>query len=293
MTDYLTYLYLLSPLHTGGSSQEGNLVGIAREVHTDFPYLPSSSLRGKIRSECDRLAKNGTAKEKEVDTLFGCKLKDGKQPTEGTIWIGDASLLFFPIASLSHQYIWITCPLWLSRWNRWRQDERMEDLIGQWRSLLDEEGEGGKKAISPLDQRIYLQGAILNRDHIKTIPKDAVCWEAFESLPDGNGILNLKQKLVVVSDFDCGALVELGLQREVRIALKDGSKTAADGSFRSEEAIPSESILFFPWGSKPAYDSAIPKNTFEQLRQILNSRLQFGGLEGLGRGWSEATTVPV
>lgn len=288
MTDYLTYLYLLSPLHTGGSSQEGNLVGIAREVHTDFPYLPSSSLRGKIRSECDRLAKDDKAKE-QVDTLFGSKLKDGKQPTEGTIWIGDASLLFFPIASLSHQYLWMTCPLWLSRWNRWRQAKGMKDLIGQWRSLLDEEGEGGKKAISPLNQRIYLQGAILNRDHIGTIPKDAPCWEAFKSLPDGNGILNLKQKLVVVSDFDCGALVELGLQREVRIALKDGSKTAADGSFRSEEAIPSESILFFPWGSKPAYDSAISK----ELEKMLSLKMQFGGLEGLGRGWTEATTVSV
>lgn len=38
MTDYLTYLYLLTPLHTGGSSNEGNLMGIAREVHTEFPY---------------------------------------------------------------------------------------------------------------------------------------------------------------------------------------------------------------------------------------------------------------
>ncbi|MFM6308551.1 MAG: type III-B CRISPR module RAMP protein Cmr4, partial [Dolichospermum sp.] len=29
------YLYLLSPLHTGGITQEGNLLGIARESHTN------------------------------------------------------------------------------------------------------------------------------------------------------------------------------------------------------------------------------------------------------------------
>lgn len=27
---HLVYLYLLSPLHTGGTTQEGNLLGIAR-----------------------------------------------------------------------------------------------------------------------------------------------------------------------------------------------------------------------------------------------------------------------
>lgn len=36
----LVYLYLLSPLHTGGTTQEGNLLGIARESHTEMPYIP-------------------------------------------------------------------------------------------------------------------------------------------------------------------------------------------------------------------------------------------------------------
>ena len=44
------YLYLLAPLHTGGTTQEGNLLGIARESHTNLPYIPSSTLRGKLRS---------------------------------------------------------------------------------------------------------------------------------------------------------------------------------------------------------------------------------------------------
>ncbi|MEA5543108.1 RAMP superfamily CRISPR-associated protein [Limnoraphis robusta Tam1] len=46
----IVYLYLLSPLHTGGTSQEGNVVGIARETHTDLPYLPSSTIRGRLRA---------------------------------------------------------------------------------------------------------------------------------------------------------------------------------------------------------------------------------------------------
>ena len=47
----LVNLYLLSPLHTGGVSQAGNEVGIARETHTNFPYIPSSTIRGRLRAQ--------------------------------------------------------------------------------------------------------------------------------------------------------------------------------------------------------------------------------------------------
>lgn len=72
MSNYLTYLYLLTPLHTGGSSNEGNMIGIAREVHTEFPYLPASSLRGKIRSQLER------QHPEETEIFFGHKIKNGQ-----------------------------------------------------------------------------------------------------------------------------------------------------------------------------------------------------------------------
>ena len=97
MNHFLTYLHLLTPLHTGGSTDEGNLMGIAREIHTEFPYLPSSSLRGKIRASLEHEANSGV--------FFGQKIENGQQPTEGEVWFADATLLFFPIASLSHHLI--------------------------------------------------------------------------------------------------------------------------------------------------------------------------------------------
>lgn len=284
MKNYLTYLYLLTPLHTGGSSDEGNLMGIAREVHTEFPYLPASSLRGKIRSELEVTHKD------QVNLLFGHKIEGGQQPTEGEVWLSDASLLLFPIASFSHQFLWITCPLWLSRWNRWLQNEQLILLIQQWRSLLNQAN--GKKAISPLTrQEIYLQGAILKFGDIEPIAQNAACWAEFEKLPNGEGILNLQDKLIILSDADCGTFVEIGLQREVRIALEKNSKTAAEGSFRSEEAIPSEAVLFFPWGFKSGKDATPTQDIRTALIELLGDRVQFGGLEGLGRGWTDARTV--
>lgn len=289
--NYLTYSYLLTPLHTGASSQAGNLMGIAREAQTELPYLPSSSLRGKIRSVLESMPES----KEGAGTFFGERIKDGQQPTEGEVWFADASLLLFPIASYSHQFVWITCPLWLSRWNRWLRDEELQKLINDWRSLLDKKPEErGKKAIASVSgNQIYLQGALLNATDIEVIPPNAACWDCLQKLPDGNGILDLEHKLVILSDDDCAGLVEMGLQREVRVALKEDEKTVAGGSFRSEEAIPSETVLFFPWGLKSPKNEEKTKKVREALFNILNDRLQFGGLEGLGRGWTSNTTVEV
>jgi CRISPR-associated protein Cmr4 len=284
--NYLTYSYLLTPLHTGASTQAGNLLGIAREAQTELPYIPSSSLRGKLRSSLESIAEI----KSEAGSFFGERIKDGQQPTEGEVWFADATLLFFPVGSFSHQFLWITCPLWLSRWGRWLGNDKLNQLIKQWQlDLLTD----GKKAItSASGKQIYLQGAILNEDNIKAI-NISNDWDIFKNIPDGNGILDLKNKLVILSNEDCGALVEIGLQREVRITLDVNEKIVANGSFRSEEAIPSETIMFFPWGMKPEKEANKTDNVRECLIKILNDRLQFGGLEGLGRGWTENQTIAV
>ncbi len=285
--NYLTYTYLLTPLHTGSSSQAGNLLGIAREAQTELPYIPSSSLRGKIRSTLEGIP----SLKSEAGTFFGERIRDGNQPTEGEVWFADATLLFFPIASFSHQYLWITCPLWLSRWCRWSQNQDIQNMIDLWKGELQT---SNKKAIASVKgKQVFLQGAILQESEIIQLDIKASYWDAFKELPDGNSILDLKEKLIILADQDCAALVEIGLQREVRIALKEDEKVVSGGSFRSEEAIPSETVMFFPWGIKSNKSDIQTENARELLLQILNDRLQFGGLEGLGRGWTENKTVPV
>lgn len=314
MNNYLTYLYLLTPLHTGGSANEGNLMGIAREVHTEFPYLPASSLRGKIRAELE--STENEVEKKAAGRLFGEKIQNGNQPTEGAIWFADATLLFFPIASLSHHLIWITCPMWLERWNRWLPDKSLSKLIQQTRTTLA----GDKTAIATFKtDQLYLQTARLKKSDLEILkPEDCnLILRCLDNLVQADTLLTqLRDKLLILTDEDGAALVELGLQREVRVALENNSKTVKGGSFRSEEAIPPETVLFFPWGMKPLKTAAVTpqksditpqeaeaeakKRSQETLAdteirtvtcQKLNTRLQFGGLEGLGRGWSELKTI--
>jgi CRISPR-associated protein Cmr4 len=283
---YLTYAYLLTPLHTGASSSSGNLMGIAREAHTELPYIPASSLRGKIRSTLEE------SDPDEAGTFFGERILSNQQPTEGQVWFSDATLLFFPIASFSHQFVWITCPLWLSRWQRWSQKSSLSKSLDLLRSVLKKSKEnGGKIAISSIHgQSVYLRGAVVKQDEIEPIPETEDFFQAFSEIPNGNGILDLQQKLLILSDEDCAALVEVGLQREVRVALKQDSKTVDGGSFRSEEAIPPETVLAFAWGTKPETTRGSTSTIRSALVDALNQRMQFGGLEGLGRGWVELKT---
>jgi CRISPR-associated protein Cmr4 len=311
MQNYLTYLYLLTPLHTGGSANEGNLMGIAREVHTEFPYLPASSLRGKIRSELEGQADlHGIA-----NIFFGHKIEDGQQPTEGEVWFADATLLFFPIASLSHHLVWITCPLWLERWSRWMGNNhgKTQALIQKCRQHFLNEEQSKSAVISFPPEKLYLQTALLKTSEV-VMEDFKTLNEELTALTHNAGLITqLLRKLIVLTDEDCLALVETGLQREVRVALEKDSKTVKGGSFRSEEAIPPETVLFFPWGIKPPKPfKPDPKEqdpqkvetgakgkaeadakVREAIAALLKQRLQFGGLEGLGRGWADLQTVDV
>lgn len=276
MTEFLTYLHLLTPLHTGGSADEGNLMGIAREVHSEFPYLPASSLRGKIRSILEPESNSGI--------FFGQKIENGQQPTEGEVWFADASLVLFPIASLSHHLVWITCPLWLRRWNRWLSDSPLDNLLEQCQSFSEDQ----PAQVSFEPETLFLQNALIQPNQLQQFDGAILQAQLVNALSDRTLVTNILKKLIIVSDKDCAALVETGLQREVRVALETGSKTVKGGSFRSEEAIPPETVLFFPWGFKKEPDSTTSLR--KTLQSLLSGRVQFGGLEGLGRGWTQAKT---
>ena len=287
MNQYLTYMHLLTPLHTGGSTNEGNLMGIAREVHTEFPYLPASSLRGKIRSTIES---QDDLKEM-AGAFFGQKIKDGQQPTEGEVWFADATLLFFPIASLSHHLVWITCPLWLDRWSRWiaGDSSEVQAFIKKCLAYFKQKDKDISAILSFPKEDLYLQTAFLKSANLVYENLQPV-QDQLESLTQGSSLLSaLFDKLIILPNEDCAALVEIGLQREVRVALEEDSKTVKGGSFRSEEAIPPEAVLFFPWGEKSSKsDTTIVR---ESLQTQLSQPTQFGGLEGLGRGWASLKTV--
>jgi CRISPR-associated protein Cmr4 len=275
MIKNLVYLYLLSPLHTGGTSQEGNLLGIARESHTNIPYVPSSTLRGRLRAS--------VVEPIQKVQLFGPELTDlknkaftdsyemqtGKHLTQleqGDIWIGDASILWMPVPSLSHGVVWVSCPMLLQRWARFNSKTIV--IPPEYSTNLGQ------------DKPIYLKDAILKAEDLSAWPN----WhDCMPTNAESQGV----KRLLVLPDQHCATLIEMSLWRQVKIKL-DSSKTV-DGGFRYEEAISPDTLMYFPWGiTSQANGSAGRSHQDFQSLISEHSLLQVGGQESLGRGFVQS-----
>jgi CRISPR-associated protein Cmr4 len=254
MIESLVYLYLLSPLHTGAASQEGNLLGIARESHTDLPYIPSSTIRGRLRAN---------ASEDIRAKLFGTDLKDSNSLEQGSIWIGDSSLLWIPIPSLSHGVIWISSPALLRRWYRLKGEPVS---VPPYSTNLKK----GKP--------IYLKDAILK----DSILHDWQNWKNF--LPESIEAIDV-ERVLVLPDQHCATLIQMSLWRQVKIKLDEHK--AVDGGFRYEEAIPPDTLMYFPWGITSQSNNLSSDDSSLKFRELLQTEsiLQIGGQESLGRGF--------
>lgn len=256
MIEDLVYLYLLSPLHTGGTTQEGNLLGIARESHTALPYIPSSSIRGRLRASIN------DDKQRQYQ-LFGNEISAGSNLEQGLIWIGDGSILWIPVPSLSHGVVWVSSPLLLQRWARLHGVEA--EIPADYSTNL-----GNQKPV-------YLKDAILKPTELK----DWNTWKIF--VPQTEQASGIKS-VMVLPDKHCATLIQMTLWRQVKVKL-DEHKTV-DGGFRYEEAIPPDTLMYFPWGVT-AQANGKGDGAKQDFRDLLASHelLQIGGQESLGRGF--------
>jgi CRISPR-associated protein Cmr4 len=238
----LIYLYLIAPLHTGGATQEGNLLGIARESHTDLPYIPSSTIRGRLRA---------SAPDNIRETLFGTVLQGSNQLEQGSIWIGDASILWLPVPSLSHGVVWVSSPMLLRRWERFMGGTIARVIPDPYSTNLKD----AKRKSS-----VYLKDAIFKFDDLQE-------WDDYEDYMPEESREDIKQ-LMVLPDRYLATLVQMSLWRQVKIKLDEHK--SVDGGFRYEEAIPPDTLMYFPWGTTAQANSRtfkrLPKSNFANWR---------------------------
>jgi CRISPR-associated protein Cmr4 len=256
MNDFrIVYLYLISPLHTGGTSQEGNLLGIARESHTDLPYIPSSTIRGRLRANA--------AEESERTQLFGTELTKSEKLEQGSIWVGDGSVLWLPVPSLSHGVIWVSCPFLLQRWARF-----------QSKTIIIPEAYSTSFGN---DKPVYLKDAILKKADLRP-------WQGWESFVPRASQTNSINRLMVLPDQHCATLIQMSLWRQVKVKL-DEHKTV-DGGFRYEEAIPPDTLMYYPWGTTTQVQKLANTSQSSFIKLLKeNDLMQIGGQESLGRGF--------
>ena len=198
--------------------------------------------------------------------LFGNDLDDpnSDQLKQGDLWIGDGSILWLPVPSLSHGVVWVSSPMLLRRWAKFNN--------------LSAKIPAEYSCSFANNNAVYLKDAIIGSNSLKQ-------WQEWQQFVPQSSQADAINKVLVLPDNHCATLIQMSLWRQVKINL-DQNKTVKNGSFRYEEAIPPDTLMYFPWGVNSAANgtAANSREIFENL--ITNNNiLQIGGQESLGRGF--------
>ncbi|MEB3189940.1 MAG: type III-B CRISPR module RAMP protein Cmr4 [Snowella sp.] len=274
MLDFrLGYLYSLSPIHCGGEGDLGNILDIVREAHTDFPYIPGSSLRGSFRSDLSNLDKN------TADALFGKELDSAGQMGVHQVWFGDARLLWVPMRTLflagpGNIFTWVSC----------------HSLIRDHAILAD------------LDCPDFPSHAVGTRAGSYSVAEAQINVSAMSD--EQKAICNLGAKFpqqlnsavgtswnnnrIVLCDSDFYTLMEHSLWTQIRNKIQDEDGVNPEGTaevFWTDICIPRDTIFYFPWGYSLLQNSSLTTEDHQKLMQIVQGLIQVGGQANVGRGW--------
>lgn len=266
----------LTPVHSGtGQGGSGVIdLAIAREVATQFPILPASSIKGVLRDGQN---------DDESNKRFGHKDAAGK------LTFTDARLLCLPVRSYKGTFAYVTCPLIIRRLKRelsalalTEHAERLPELPADLPAVSSPEGhpDGG------LAVHVSDSSALVHKDKVlfedidlvaKICPaatKLAKVLAEWTGLEDG-----LKQRLAVVSNDVFSYFSETATEVTAHTSLDPDTKTVKSGALWYEECLPVESIL----------SSLLIRDGIEYVPSEL---LQVGGKGSVGRGLLSLRVVP-
>ncbi len=272
MKDFrIGYLYSLAPIHCGGEGDLGNILEIAREAHTNFPYIPGSSLQGSLRN--DLLQYQG---QEVSDRLFGRELNSSQQMGVHQVWFGDARLLWVPMRTLSLQgrdvFSWVSC-----------------------HSLIRDHG-----ILSKNSKAVFPDNAVGSRPGTYTVADATV--EVQRLSPEQEAAINFagtwptnlgeptqknwQENRIVLPDDDFQVLMEHSLWTQIRNKI-DKEIGSAD-VFWTDVCIPRDTIFYYGWGYAPQKSDLLTPADQEALTEVLSGLIQVGGQANVGRGWVQS-----
>lgn len=275
------FLKVITPLHAGSGTDLRTIdLPIQREVHTGFPKIEASTLKGCMRRS---FIKNGPNAEL-VNTIFGSEGES--ELSASAIAITDARLLFFPVRSAKGVYALITCPMVLERF------QKEMALVG----ICFKTNIASKNTTVLVSESSVLK---LNVDK-NTILLDEYRYDAsvstsFENfckrLQDFIGAVDsISERAVLLPDDDFKNFVihatSIVTRNKVGI---DG--VAENQALFTEEYLPEESILYsliMMDDSKLKLNSLKSNELMETFLKDLPEFFQIGADETLGKGFVES-----
>ncbi len=246
------FMQTISPLHIGVGEGVGHInLPTAREVTTQYPYVPGSSIKGVLRDAAEaQYAPQDDGDRYGWDPVvraFGPPTSRAGDARGGLVF-SDANLLFLPMRSLVGGFALVTCPLCLRRLRRdlalcGQRSSGLEALAPM--TLAD-----GVCLVTP-ESVLEHAGQVLLED-LPLTPEtgdgpndldDLGRWLSGKAWPAEDEAFQVS-RLAVVSDTLFGFFVRLYLEVRHRVHIDDETGTAAKSGPWLEEYIPAEAILF-------------------------------------------------
>ncbi len=234
----LVFYSCLSPVHMGAGSAVGAIDNpIQREVHTQYPVIAGSGLKGAVRHHFNR---TWQAETQLIARLFGPDTDASDHA--GAIAFTDAQLVAFPVRSLKNTFVYATSATALARLKR---------LAGEkapWAVPDVPEGQAlvvpGTRAMS--NGRLVLEAFDFVAKEDSAVSAVAE-WLSQYSLPAGSEHDYFRRKLaadlVVLGDTEFSHFVRHATVVEAHVRIKDATGTADDGGLFYTENLPPESLL--------------------------------------------------
>ena len=277
----IAIMYAVTPCHAGSGSALGVVdLPIQRERHTNWPMIQASGVKGAFRANFDRFKNNISEEsrgeiyefEKLTDSVFGTSEGTGYA---GSLSIGDARILAFPMRSSAAPFVWITCPAVLKRLQKDLKIANLKDFDASNYSVNESE------AIN-LGSEV-LNNAILIEEYEVKVTKT-------EELPDSiKDYFKEATRLLLVSDevFNYGVSNCTQIMAQIKIDSKTG--TTADGSLRYQEELPSDTIMYtmIHWGdTKNSTEEKLKAEIIKKFitKEVIAQHIQIAGDETCGRG---------
>lgn len=272
------FIYTVSPLHMGAGSAIGLIDNpIQREVHTDWPSMAGSGIKGAVRHALKYQPgwQNG-----DLTAVFGPEPRTSDLHA-GAISFTDAQIVCFPVRSLRRAYVYATCPVALARLKRLTNANWQVPEVKEQEALIvnDELKQGSQLILEALTFNASKQ------DTVSKIAQDL----ANQALPPGFFADKLKNDLVILSDTDFRYFVKNSTLVEPHVRINDETRTAESGGLFYTENLPPESLLMTLAMASDARDgktSMRANQVIEKVSAALNNGRvwQFGGDAATGRG---------
>jgi len=251
-------LKVLTPLHIGAGQGLGHVdLPIVREAHTNFPYIPGTSLKGALRNlEIKKVAEKRGEKpsqveerltknkfdQKEEDILRLAKIfgvagegaEEGKEVGAGKVLFSDAFIVLFPVKSAKGIFSLTTCPYVINRFFELLGiDQRVKDVP-----------EGKAKVLSTKDHKNLINNKLLLEEFVFEAEESEELKKFVELVGAFVGEEN-KQRGVCMNDTDFMDFVSNYTEVQTHIKIDLDTGTVEEGALWTEEYVPAESIFAF------------------------------------------------